>query len=119
MMLYDVEESLKRSFLNLPLGIRRLWIASSVLWLGAYLIINVADFSLLWDGATHSSSATCAQVYRNDEERRSACEIVNGLPDINFSLQGRSNSFDPYFEKYRRDDKLLIWLGAPFVWLSI
>jgi hypothetical protein len=119
MMLYDWERKLTGSFLGLPLGVRRLWIATSVLWLVAYLAFNWADMSLYRDRAMHGSGATCADVYPNDASRRSACDLVNGRPDIRFYMQGKSNSFEPYFDKYRRDDKLLIWLGAPFVWLAI
>ena len=118
-MLYDLEQKLGASFLRLPLGVRRLWVATSVLWLAAYPAFNWADMSLYWDRATHGFGATCAEVYPNDTGRQSACDTVNGGPDITFYMQGKSNPFEPYFDRYRRDDKLLIWLGAPFVWLAI
>jgi hypothetical protein len=118
-MLYDFELKLRRSFFDLPLGVRRLWVATSVLWLVAYLVLNWGDLSLLWDGATHNSNATCAQVYPNDNGRSSACDLAGGSPDIAFYTQGKSNPFEPYFQKFRRDDKLVIWLAAPIAWLAI
>ena len=122
-MLYDLEltlkRSLKREWFTLPLGARRLWIATSVAWLLIYLALNWNDLTLLWDGATSTPSTTCAEVFAGGDERRSACEIARGLPDIGFYLQGKSMPFQPYFAANRHDEKLFVWLGGPLAWLSL
>ena len=120
-MLYNLENRLKRSYVNLPLGLRRLWIATSIAWLAGFFLLNLGDFTLLWQGALATPRTTCAQVYDDNDGRKHECEFAAAPygEDINFYMQGKSHSFDPYFEKYRRDDKLLIWLGTPVAWLGL
>jgi hypothetical protein len=108
----------------MPEGIRRLWIATSVVWLIAYLLLNWDGLTLLWQGALSTPQTTCAQVYSN-VERRSYCESIaaGGREPIQAYLErkqkGGSLPFDPYFEKYRDDEKVFIWLGAPIAWLVV
>jgi hypothetical protein len=114
-------DRLRKEYAGLSEGVRRLWIATSTVWLVAYLVLNWSDFALLWHGALATPSTTCAQVYLQNDNREGACEFAAApfSEGISFYAERKSHSFSPYFKKYRRDDKLFIWLGAPVAWLIL
>ena len=106
-------------FNRLSEGSRRLLIVFAMFWwIGGYLAISKeVDLWASWLRDT-PRMVSCADHFDQDDARRSECEFAQPGSWANNSIrvaQGRSGSFQKYYDREARPGLIALWLLGPLL----